>query len=395
MTTKSAPLRFAFLEGLRALAMLVVLNFHACTAEDAGARGGLFLPLLQRYSLHGQVGVVIFIVLSGYCLMLPVARSGEGALRGGLPSFFRRRALRILPAYYAALALSIALPFAVTVLHSRLHTGTRSFANVLTARNIVTHLTMTHNLWFDTAFTLNGAMWSVATEWQIYFVFALPLWRRFGMLAAFLVAFVAGILPSLLLPEDQNFYWARPWYLGLFALGMAGAVVNFRAGDGRGESLRPLPFRGLFLVSLAAVVILYACGRLGPSWPVDTLIGFCAVTLIAWCVESRKAAVESGHVDAGAARITKVLEHPALVYLASISYSVYLLQHIFFKGIATVAESRHVSPTIHAALNYAVAIPVCLFCSHWFARVFERPFTSHSAPKRVEADAQASAALPA
>ena len=62
-------------------------------------------------------------------------------------------------------------------------------------------------------------------EWQIYFFFPfllLPLLRRFGICVAVAAAFVIGLAPHFLL---HRFDETSPWYLGLFSLGMAGAVV--------------------------------------------------------------------------------------------------------------------------------------------------------------------------
>jgi peptidoglycan/LPS O-acetylase OafA/YrhL len=50
--------------------------------------------------------VQVFIVLSGYCLMLPVAQAA-GTLKGGLSVFVRRRAIRILPPYFAMLTIAV------------------------------------------------------------------------------------------------------------------------------------------------------------------------------------------------------------------------------------------------------------------------------------------------
>src|SRR4051812_41118914 len=65
--------------------------------------------VLRRAFGFGHEAVAIFIVLSGYCLMLPVARRGESQLKGGFGSYLGRRAFRILPPYFAALGLSLLL----------------------------------------------------------------------------------------------------------------------------------------------------------------------------------------------------------------------------------------------------------------------------------------------
>src|SRR5262245_17117716 len=98
-------------EGLRAIAALVVFLNHAYAQvwEQQGARppAGLLSPL--RYSMvAGHLSVAVFIVISGFCLALPVVKNGD-ELRGGVLAFLKRRAWRILPPYYAAMALSLFL----------------------------------------------------------------------------------------------------------------------------------------------------------------------------------------------------------------------------------------------------------------------------------------------
>jgi len=71
--------RLAFLDGLRGLSALYVTLFHL------GAPAGLPLgiSLAWEWTHFGRSAVGVFIVLSGYSLMLPVARSADGRLRGG------------------------------------------------------------------------------------------------------------------------------------------------------------------------------------------------------------------------------------------------------------------------------------------------------------------------
>jgi peptidoglycan/LPS O-acetylase OafA/YrhL len=97
-----------FIEGMRATAALVVLLNHGY-AQIWDLALKQFPPhryaVLTYAMVTGHLAVSVFICISGFCLMLPVAR-GDGALKGGPLLFFKRRARRILPPYYAALLLS-------------------------------------------------------------------------------------------------------------------------------------------------------------------------------------------------------------------------------------------------------------------------------------------------
>ncbi len=86
------------LEGLRGLAILLVLAFHASVPGITG----------------GYIGVDVFFVLSGFLITGLLLRERERTGRIDLPAFYARRARRILPA--AAVVIVATLPFAWVVM---------------------------------------------------------------------------------------------------------------------------------------------------------------------------------------------------------------------------------------------------------------------------------------
>src|SRR4051812_160304 len=108
---RKEALRLEYLDGLRAVASLYVVLFHAGVGflDSERPLHGLARNL-QRGLSFGHDAVAVFIVLSGYCLMLPVARAPvAGQLVRGVPNYIARRAWRILPPYFAALVGSLLL----------------------------------------------------------------------------------------------------------------------------------------------------------------------------------------------------------------------------------------------------------------------------------------------
>jgi peptidoglycan/LPS O-acetylase OafA/YrhL len=97
---KKESLHLNFLDGIRGLAAFYVLLFHIIANGDSKL---LSDSLLLNFLRFGHEAVVVFIVLSGFVLTLPVVRSSQLTLTGGLVGFFKRRGRRILPGYYAAL----------------------------------------------------------------------------------------------------------------------------------------------------------------------------------------------------------------------------------------------------------------------------------------------------
>jgi len=102
--------RLAEIDGLRGLAALSVLLYHAwlyTQPKVIGARADGF----WEHAVHEfRLGLVLFFVLSGFLLYGPwVGAALAGERRPPLGSYLRHRAARILPAYYVALLGSIAL----------------------------------------------------------------------------------------------------------------------------------------------------------------------------------------------------------------------------------------------------------------------------------------------
>jgi peptidoglycan/LPS O-acetylase OafA/YrhL len=93
--------RFPLFDSLRAIAALAVLLFHAALLSGVDPDSWYGRPLT-----HLNVGVTIFFLISGFLLYRPfVAARVLGTPRQRLRDYARRRALRILPAYWLALTV--------------------------------------------------------------------------------------------------------------------------------------------------------------------------------------------------------------------------------------------------------------------------------------------------
>lgn len=93
--------RFHFLDGLRAVASVLVMLHHSVTSAIVSFIEGHNMPYvanLVRYST--QSGVMLFFVLSGVVLLRPYLR---GDRKFNTPDYFKRRAKRIYPPFFAAL----------------------------------------------------------------------------------------------------------------------------------------------------------------------------------------------------------------------------------------------------------------------------------------------------
>ena len=381
---EQSRLRLSYLDGLRGIAALYVVLFHGWTEMAWGAEGGR-LPLLHsaflKWLTYGHHSVVVFIVLSGYCLMIPVARAPQGKSPGGALGYLKRRARRILPPYYAALALSIPLMLASAALGRR---GSSSWSAALSSiwpGPLVSHLLLIHNLRPDWVYAINNPLWSVATEWQIYFLFPmllLPMWRRFGNAGVIFAGLVAGL--GLYLAFPGSLAGACPWYVALFAMGMAGAAANFRP-QGTGHlpnSALPMPARaGISLAAGAAIMAVYALAPrlLGPavSTPSFLILMDLSVGAFVTCVlvASTQALLDPVRRLPVALRL---LQSRPVTALGAFSYSLYLIHwpilHLLHQGLQAAA-----APPLSSFLALlCLGAPLSVAAAYLFHVVFEKPF---------------------
>ena len=234
----------AEIDGLRAIAVLPVIFFHA---------GFSFFP-------GGFVGVDIFFVISGYLItriLLQEIEQGSFTLLG----FYERRARRILP---ALLFITLAsTPFAwLWLLPEDMEEYVQSILAVLLFASNVFFLL--ESGYFESAIELKPLIhtWSLAVEEQFYIVYPPLLFAlyRFARVHLVLALASAGLLSVLVavwatsFTPDAAFYLihTRAWELLLGALAAALLCRGFKAPD-RPEINDLLCVLGLGLVVTAVV----------------------------------------------------------------------------------------------------------------------------------------------
>ena len=293
------------LDGLRCLAALSVLVCHFAP------QGGRVLGAFR----WGDAGVQLFFVLSGFLITSIVLRIGVDADRAGqrtavtLRRFYARRFLRILPPYYALLAVTAAL-------------------NVPGVRDAIGwHLTYTTNVhlarvgeWRDNVFHF----WTLAVEEQFYLVWpAVILWGPRRLLApCCLVAMMAG--PAYRLVATQAGWTETMVYVLPIAnvdTLAAGALLALLGADpasrGAHDRLLALGRRVGIPVALATIV----ARNLGVPEAVESHVWRASLVLVGpWLV----AGATTGF--GGMAR--RVLESRPALYLGKVSYGIYLY-HVF------------------------------------------------------------------
>ena len=151
----------AVLDGVRGVAVLIVIVFHVNRVTGDNLWSRTAYPLATSISTAGGTGVTLFFVLSGFLLFMPFAKALLYKTSWPLGRvFYMRRVLRIVPGYYVSLLL-IVLFMHPEYLH-RDHL--KYFALFLTFFMDSSQVTFRQ---------VNGPFWTLATEWQFYML--LPL----------------------------------------------------------------------------------------------------------------------------------------------------------------------------------------------------------------------------
>jgi peptidoglycan/LPS O-acetylase OafA/YrhL len=227
---------FPCFDGYRAIAVTCVVLLHVAFASGFMYRH----PSLGGYLFNGDFGVALFFVISGFLLYRPFAASHMTGRPGpAVRAYFRRRALRILPAYWVALTII------VYVLHQQHIRSFKEFVLLYGLLQIYSEPYHFHGI---------QQAWSLGTEVSFYLF--LPLYafgvRRLsvGVRARHRLALELGLVALLYAiglasrfglmtwrGQDTFSLTTLPVYLDLFAVGMGLAVLS--AWDGSRSTPAP------------------------------------------------------------------------------------------------------------------------------------------------------------
>jgi peptidoglycan/LPS O-acetylase OafA/YrhL len=305
--------RFIELDSLRGIAASVVVFGHFALIWGATRWYGWMERSPFRIVFAGHEAVVLFFVLSGFVLSIPL--SGDRAPGYGL--FLLKRFCRLYLPYMAAV---LAAAICDLLLYSTTRTGNlwidQTWSMRPTLALVVGHLLTTTR----SVAQLNTAIWSLMVEIRVSIVFPVLLWmvrRARPALWLGMLAVLSGVMPLLPHGNSMMALTLSPNHLALFSVGILlwlhlPAISRFLAGmGGRGRGVVLL----LSLVCVAGPQMLDAwIAKPLPNsiyYLEDFVIGAGAAGLIA-------CATQPG-------RFRHFLHRPVLVRLGALSYSIYLM----------------------------------------------------------------------
>ena len=323
--------RFPCFDGLRALAALAVFMTHTSFAGGANAPNvlGIFFARMDG-------GVAVFFVLSGVLIYRPFARAHLlGTPSPAVRGYLWRRAIRIYPAYWLVVTVVVYVFGATQIPSLRNWILDYSLLNIYSPHQ-------------PDAFGPLLQSWTLSTELTFYaFV---PLWallmRRIarGDIRSRVRAQLVGVLVLIGVSAlwkafvlSAGFDDARigqlklwlPWWLDLFALGMALGVLSLAVTHlGDRPPLGLAGRRAPLLCWLGALLALWwvsagaGLGHTTPEiahhllWGQHYLYAAVALLLVLPAV--------FGPQDRGSSRIRGFLQTRVMVFLGMISYGIYL-----------------------------------------------------------------------
>ena len=327
----------AEIDGLRALAVVPVILFHAGFELFSG----------------GFVGVDVFFVISGYLITTILIEDIENK-RFSIVNFYERRARRILPALFVVMFIALLPAYFVMLPDELQNFGQSLVATTLFANNMLLYLTTDY--WaLQAEFKPLLHTWSLGVEEQYYVLFPIFLifaWR-FGKNRVFWIIVVMAAI-SLMLSEwgwrnkaTTNFYLGptRAWEL------FAGSIAAFIVQKQGVQKNNPLALLGLSAIIFS--IFFYDENTPFPS--VYALVPVFGVVLLVLYADKETIAA-------------KLLSTKGFVGIGLISYSTYLWHQPVF------SYSRMLSNGELSFISGLMAIFITIIFAILTWKFIEQPF---------------------
>jgi peptidoglycan/LPS O-acetylase OafA/YrhL len=312
-------------DGLRAIAVLAVVGFHAFPE---------FLP-------GGFVGVDVFFVVSGFLISSLILGSlADGRFSFG--QFYARRIKRLFPALLLVLAASLAVGWFALLPEEYRELGKHIAAGAGFLSNIV--------LWreagyFDELAVLKPLLhlWSLGIEEQFYLAWPLLLWlgwKRPSLLLPLVLAAAGASFAVNLATAGSNAVGAFYSPLSRFFELLAGSALAVLVLQGRIGTRGRDACAVIGLVCIAAALLLIDKDSVFPGWwALLPVLGTCLV-------------IAAG-AEAGLNRA--ILARPALVWIGLISYPLYLW-HWPLLSFGRIIEREELPVALRIALVLASGV---------------------------------------
>lgn len=352
MSHAPAPFRLphlAALDGLRGVAVLTVMFFHATLYRGPYPSGGF-------------LGVDFFFVLSGFLITALLMQEWQGSGGVALGAFYARRALRLLPALFALIAVILLVP-------GVFYQSARPWRAAGLAALHTTNWVMA----FGGNVGFLDHTWSLTIEEQFYLLWppllVFLLSRRVGRPVILAVVTIGILAPTWLrlelwhgLPSVKRLYYGLDTRFDALLIGCLVALIASWDLVPRSRRAR----RAIQLVAALSAVILAVCVATMEEESSLTYHGLGILAAVACaCV-----VLDVLYCPTRLSRL--LLENRPLVWVGRISYGLYLWHFPIFNGMLNPTRMAKLGITGPALLTVRFAVAF-LVAALSFALI-ERPF---------------------
>jgi peptidoglycan/LPS O-acetylase OafA/YrhL len=330
--------RLAPLDGIRGIAVLAIIAYHTLRVTGDG---GLVLHAWRFVQESTWSGVDLFFVLSGFLITGILLDSTQG--KGYFRNFYARRALRIMPLYYATLCLALIVvplalgPSRLPALYSRLT------SNQLWLWLYLQNYLQSHGEHQLPGF---GHFWTLAVEEQFYWVWPFVVYfvsRRRLLWLCLAVCLAEPFVRLSLLHIGVSGWAVRELTPTRMDTLLWGALVAILIRD---KDLLARWRTPLYIAASASALTLLALTRtrgfLLYGAPEMIVAGYSLFALL-FAVLILTSAENHGLLG-------QALSAPALRWFGKYSYALYIVHPIVYLGYAAVLAPRLALPRFPAAI---------------------------------------------
>jgi len=334
----------AALDGVRGIAILLVMFFHTTVLATPILGGGHFDQSIWQAARAGWSGVDLFFVLSGYLItgILLDTRGREGYFK----SFYARRFLRIFPLYYAFLAfVLLILP---TVAPALVHDVARLRERQMWFWTYLTNIGMA----IHTDWATLPHFWSLAVEEQFYLIWPTvvllvsPVRLKWVTIWLFVIALAARIGLLMSGARAEAVFLLTPARMDTLAIGALLAVL---ARDPSSAGRIPQwSGRAALVGGLALLAIVVMRGTLEEYDPVVQTAGYTLLAVFFAGVVGSVAGGQSGWFG-------RAMEWSPLRYLGRRSYALYVIHPLVLVAARRVAVTQRLPAVLGSEILPQIA----------------------------------------
>jgi peptidoglycan/LPS O-acetylase OafA/YrhL len=303
--------RIPELDGLRGVAILLVISFHYINNQLVHSPNKLGL-IVSKLTSFGWVGVDLFFVLSGFLIGSILIRNKKS--KKYFSTFYLRRLVRIVPNYYFLIVVFI------IILSIPWFAGNY----FLSGNNVIptwSYFTMVHNFYMayfkNFGNTAMSVTWSIGIEEQFYIIFPFIVyfikdqWLPFILIAAIIMA-------SFIRATYQNWvpqYVLLPCRMDAISFGALVAWINYHYDLKALTKKYFLPF--IVIIAADIIICAYLFVKYNDLGAVkNSLFALVFAILLIFSLT---------YADSWYGRF---LRNKILVWIGAISYSLYLFHYL-------------------------------------------------------------------